>query len=177
MRNIYFLWPILVIVIVSCAQKNEIITESSLNGTWIAETKTLSDREVQVIKKDLEKSYSNYRRQFSWGSGIDSPNGTWWFDLNQTQKFFYPYSGPLLRICKVEKSNDSDYILTLLPDEYFRKMQQEKESIEVILGKANRITFHFITHDQLDFTDPDQILGIYTGGTHYLYRISGPGRP
>jgi hypothetical protein len=179
MRNLLICVALFLILLSCTASKPElkVKNEFSLNGIWVEATKKMSAREIKDITQTIIKDPTNYSKDFSWGRGVISPNGTWWFDISDKEKFFSPVSGPLFAILKIDVRDNNNMGTLLMTREYYEELKKQNLDHTVIASKANEVIFHFITDDQLDFVDPDQVLGIYTTKTHYLYRISRPGRP
>lgn len=161
----------IVMILSACApNKNKVEYQAriqDLNGTWNWLFDGLTKADIKRIREESLKDRS-LDMKFSWGTGSFNPNGSWYFDIGEAEKWFAPDGGPLFKILAARKIGVSDIVIEIVSISLAKEFSGEE-----LKKYSHRVIFSFVDIDRISYEDPDQILGIDVH-KYDLYRLSGP---
>ena len=147
----------IVCLVCACGVNRHKVSILDLNGTWNRYSDNLSKNDIKRIIDGFTVD-PKMRQEFSWGSGLFNPNGSWFFDICNEYEYFFIDGRPKYSITRSEVLND-EIILFISED-------------QTTQGNAKMIV-KFIRPDRISIENPDKQV-FRNGGPVILYRLSGP---
>jgi len=150
---------VIVCLVCGCGFNQHKVSILDLNGTWNRYSDNLSNKDIKRIIDGIAVD-PKMKQDFSWGSGLFNPNGSWFFDICNDYEYFFIDGRPKYSITRSEVINDE--IVLFISDD--KEMQ----------GNAKMIV-KFIRPDRISIENPDKQV-FRNGGPVILYRLSEPVR-